>query len=1178
MPAHQTHGTTATMNPNRPHGSGRDRSLTNCQRLDSVSFSEVAQERGLRELRFCVAIKSDAAERSDAEGNGPDSEQTIWLNSALDDGTSIKYKGFTMASKRVLLGSLTLAHFLWFGLLPTFAAAEPAQTQIIKLDPGWNLVAFQVLPLDANPAAVFSALSDNFVAAWTVSRDATATHWLTFARPGSKAPEANGAAILGPIEIGRAYWIYVNQAVPAWQIIGTAPAQVPPVDLFNGWNLISVPTGTGNLTEPVSIGAVFAAAGLDYDTILRWEAGLYDKFTPADGDVDDFSVFDANKGYWVNLKSASFRLQPKLLSSVRGDADAEPQGNYPGPEDLKLSASPTPLGPTNQTHLVFLPGEDTQQLALANTGGGILLWRLEWTPTDAPGTPAPWLKLSDIQGVTTIENDVIKLYIDRTHLVQGTYRGRLKLVTTAGNREFEVVAHVPGLSGEWRGAARAETANGRRNALPEIDLHLSFYEDPKIPGLVRGFIDSRNALLWPVDVPLIGHVLDAAGNAFSLSGGYVLPPGDQNNPPYDLFDKTREDVDWNCDGKLDDLNPYPFPLYRSVTLNGSLVRGSPLAGYEITGRYTEVVYGLLRQSIRVEGSFSIRRENPRPFANRRPLLNEPETGTQPVVLKGLAAPIQVSSSRFTNTVNFTTDMVLLDMAVDLDLDSPAGRDIRATLIGPDGKQALLLNRGDISSLRNLSFPSARRPVQSFASQFIDSGAATRGDWKLALENAGPPFRLKWSLRLHGQPVFDLAGRVTDIQGNPLPAPVALNGLAIGEVAQAAADGSFLFRRLPGIPLNLSSLLGGFLPADPLVPGLDSRFTLPHFPLDCDTPAKQALAAKFRVLPVMAFPAFATAGIDLALGTTAKPVELRLIQDLTLVGNSDPALLATPVFGPAPLEVLFEVRNAPGTALIWRMGDGTNPKSLDVLTRRYTYATPRSNGYTAQVTGDGNPFAAATTVYPLPSPRNSPYALNFFQVFFSSGGSVPADLNVPGGNDPTQPAVRANLLTVQHAYAASFDLDLGPANLPGTSFYSDNFDPAGLFTGANGQSANRADNFKDEDYNYRVAQGDRPGEWLLSAECGYGIDDDIRHPHPRLGASGECKELPRYRMVCNLGPQILPTTPAEVFAVPESGSPPQLPPPQSGFGTGFGASGVAVNRSLRLVTGPLAALAVHGGAQ
>src|SRR5205085_2014482 len=123
--------------------------------------------------------------------------------------------------------------------------------------------------------------------------------------------------------------------------------------------------------------------------------------------------------------------------------------NYPGPEDRQISLSSTPLDSATQTHISFLAGEDSQTLSIANTGGGILLWRLNWKPQDAANVP--WLTFSSKQGVTTIESDVITLGVDRRNLSQGTYHGTLVLETSAGNREFNVVANIGPLQGEWRG-------------------------------------------------------------------------------------------------------------------------------------------------------------------------------------------------------------------------------------------------------------------------------------------------------------------------------------------------------------------------------------------------------------------------------------------------------------------------------------------------------------------------------------------------------------------------------------------------------------------------------------------------------------------------------------------------------------------------------------------------------
>ena len=108
-----------------------------------------------------------------------------------------------------------------------------------------------------------------------------------------------------------------------WSSVAVADTQTFQLDPY--WKLISfqvVPTNP----NPA---AVLVAAGFDYDPILRWEQTLYTKFTPADKDIDDWTTFDPNRDLWANVKSASFSLQPKLLTPVQADVDYEPFDNDP---------------------------------------------------------------------------------------------------------------------------------------------------------------------------------------------------------------------------------------------------------------------------------------------------------------------------------------------------------------------------------------------------------------------------------------------------------------------------------------------------------------------------------------------------------------------------------------------------------------------------------------------------------------------------------------------------------------------------------------------------------------------------------------------------------------------------------------------------------------------------------
>ena len=1038
-------------------------------------------------------------------------------------------------------------------LLAGWTSLAAADTQTFRLDPGWNLISFQVVPTNPSPAVVFGPLGVAFERAF--SYDSASAAWSTYARTGTNDASL-AASPLPPVDVGRAYWVYMNQLVPAWAVTGSVPAVTPAVNLRQGWNLVGLPTGAGQLPESVNIQAVLAAAGLDYDTILRWEQTLYGKFTPADTDINDWTTFDPNRGLWINVKTPSFSLQPKLLASVRADVDNEPFNNYPSYEDLRLSDSPTPLGANNQTHIAFLPGEDTQTLGIANTGGGILLW-------EASVTNAPWLILSATRGVTTIENDLVYLYLDRQNLAPGRYTATLNLRTTAGNRAFTVVANVTGLAGEWRGQAVIASANGRHNPLPEVDLHVSFFEDPAIPGLLRGLIDSQNALLWPVDVPLAGHTGGGTGNGFRLSGGFVLPPGDVNNAPFNVFDPLV-DVDWNCNGKYDAVNPYPFPIYRAVTLNGALTVGSGRDGYELRGEYSEIVYGMLRDPIYLQGDFVLKRESPQPYASRRPVANqEPSVGTLPVVLKTFAppTPANLPAGRTTNSLNFITDLALGDVSVDLDVSDTPASDLRIWLVAPGGQTVLIHDQGNVSSLRSMSYPSARPPAESFA-KLLTNSISTKGRWSLVLENNGAVLGklYSWSLRLSGQPVFNLAGRVVDKFGNPVPAQVFANGLPFSEIAQADANGFFTFNRLPGLPLNFTAAAHGYLP-DPLTPDLGGPFTLPSYPTNCASPAKLTAMAKFRPLPLAPFPGGATEGFGTNAGSLANPYLLDLVPD----PNAPGALVAVPESGFAPLPVtLYSTLTDPGLTNLFDYGDGSPLDVTVARIREHTYATSNPTGYLASVQFTNGPFPLAATVqvYPMPSPGNTPYAVNFFQIFASGGGALPENLlaQLDGPTDPSAPAALATLLTVQHTYCASFDIDLAPKATPGASFYSDGFDPLNTLV----NPANREGNFRDEDYNYQVGNGTGPGQWSSAADCGYAVADDIFNPHPRLGQTGDCA-APRFMMLCNIGPLILPTTADEVYAITPAPIYGSTPDPLATSD----ASGLSGNRALKLITGPLA---------
>jgi hypothetical protein len=194
------------------------------------------------------------------------------------------------------------------------------------------------------------------------------------------------------------------------------------------------------------------------------------------------------------------------------------------------------------------------------------------------------------------------------------------------------------------------------------------------------------------------------------------------------------------------------------------------------------------------------------------------------------------------------------------------------------------------------------------------------------------------------------------------------------------------------------------------------------------------------------------------------------------------------------------------------------------------------------------------------PKNEFFSL---QAYSTSGGTLPSSSTptTSGFSDlPGQPA-RAHLITVQHTYAASFDIDLAPYTTPDDRlFAADGFDEA--FFGWAGFRLHREFNlgnwtegFRGEDFNYFDI-----GKWDYAFDAGYDVLlpnggsgdslDDLFHPTDPIRTANQeiirkINETLRFRMTCNIGPQLLTVGPA-LEGIP-----------------------VAQNSNFALITGPLA---------
>src|SRR5262249_52573483 len=162
---------------------------------------------------------------------------------------------------------------------------------------------------------------------------------------------------------------------------------------------------------------------------------------------------------------------------------------------------------------------------------------------------------------------------------------------------------------------------------------------------------------------------------------------------------------------------------RTVSLDGALVKGNPTDGYVVEGKYNEIVYGMSRQPILLEGTFHLERQTARPLSSRRSITSD--TGVEPVLTKknnvGVAIPAGATRQ---SSVTVATEMDLQALQVDLVFATLPHSSLLIQLRSPGPNPALLtLYDGRAASaalspkvLEHIVFP-IDRPSQGDLKQF-----------------------------------------------------------------------------------------------------------------------------------------------------------------------------------------------------------------------------------------------------------------------------------------------------------------------------------------------------------------------------------------------------------------------------------------------------------------------------
>ncbi len=640
---------------------------------------------------------------------------------------------------------------LWLSVSGTFVAtAQTSMLQTNRLQFGWNLLTFQVLPAISSPEAAFP--TNLFRGVWTY--DNASGQWSQYGRPSPGQPEQNSVLPMAPIQAGRAYWAFYDAGFRTnWVVDGLAPKSALSLDFQKGWNLVGIPSGG---STDVNVVSIFKPGDLaKIELIARREAGSqrYQLYDPKKPELSEFQFLNPNLGHWVKATS-SLSIQPDMVVEAEGDIDLPPLAFpppangapwTPGPEDRDVGlpgAPPVFNDRRTQTTIRMAKGQTTLLLPLYNQGGGILLWNVSLLAGESQGgatgltatQAASVLSVSETHGVTSSETGTLKIFVDPTHLSPGTYLAKLRIDASTGqSKTFDLVIEAGGLDGQWQGVASIQTVNGKSNPVADIDLFIHLFQDHKSgSGQLRGIIDSQETLLWPLDAPLLGHLTDTPAGGydsnfasrFVISGGFVQPPGDVNRHPFENFatDPNNSALDpdtglrylTNAEGdrwyntlpgrasQPDFLNPLPRFISREVELIGQLT-GSEGGAAVAQGEYYETIAGMTPQPITLRGTFQLTRKGRSPL-ERRPykyFADIPLNGTSVAGGSASVSTIQVPD-------RLLAQRILVIVAQDAGVEKHT-----LQLTGPNGVTINLHGGEAVGPNKSVIFDSGELPIDPF---------------------------------------------------------------------------------------------------------------------------------------------------------------------------------------------------------------------------------------------------------------------------------------------------------------------------------------------------------------------------------------------------------------------------------------------------------------------------------
>lgn len=750
----------------------------------------------------------------------------------------------------------------------------------------------------------------------------------------------------------------------------TGASWAGPVQLHPGWNLVGFP-GLAAGGEAPDLNSVFRTNLARLPQIWAYDAvPLQRKFVGYDAQtlppLTELTRIEAGKGYWVrSLDGLAVAPAPEII--LPGDIDlpplqaVEPDGTrLAGPEDFAagtdLNGNDLLDDPFTQDTLIFREGINQQLITIANSGLGII----DWSATEA----IPWMSLDGadtVQGVTATEFDYITVTVNRAGRLPGTYTNSFQLRAGSLTRTIRAILKVPVVDGDWRGYAATTRVNGLPISLGKVDLNMTIFS--KTTNIteknIQAVINRELSLLFPRDVFMTGNFYQESD--FFLTTNFEVPTGDRNAPPFDVFANGSSagntnwsaDIDLNGDGKLDNSNPFPFPLRREITLIGRRVNEN-----QLVGSYYESIQNVLPgQRINIEGDFQLDRVSLIPTLTSIYNQNVPTN-----VIIGAASPASL-----TNTINVLPSVTVQGVVVTVNLDFALGSGVTLTLVPPGtNTPPVVLETEAFSGTRTYN-------LTAF------NGQPGQGPWNLVVRwtpNGERGYFQGWQLNVQGLAAYEATGKVvtgtTNVPVSVDGARVTLTGNNFVDQRFSNTNGAFTFTGLTENDFTLTVSKVGYQDAQAGFSIIASNVALGNIFLRPLTNA----AAELLTLPYA--------------GGEPLTVNFRTIVPLTVLSN-----LGTI------------------TSNFWSFGDGTSTNfvSLAAAELEHTYFTPGYYYATNRIFGTISNLTLVSrmiTVIPasVPTGWSSPFFISSVGFIGSLGSSVQA-----GVNGLETPASRTTTVTV-----------------------------------------------------------------------------------------------------------------------------------------------------------------------